>query len=382
MQIPTEPTILLIERLLDGLAGEQLDRTMIIPVGLRHLAAGTEATLVQAMVTWASAQRRPKLSLNTTGDAQLENFSRTLSGMSAALLSEEAVDVSGTSVFGALRKLALERLDGIQGENARAMSRGRQIEIVCADHLNRSAPVSLYITSADGSAKLKSRSGFNQLAKSIEEAIVPAQYREDLDRDFMPALADALYELFRNTEDHARRDENGNAIPRSLRGLQARLHSITPEALQAMVSTSRPLAAYCDRLEPARQGKAYVELVEISVFDAGPGFAPRWLGRPFSQISFDDERMAVIDCFARHASSKTATGSGQGLSNVIEVLRQRDGFLRLRTGRQSLYADLARGRHQPFDAPAELLDWRSSRPPMAPVTGSLLTLLMPLTYPR
>jgi len=92
---------------------------------------------------------------------------------------------------------------------------------------------------------------------------------QSMPRGFADAIGDALYELFRNTHQHALKDLDGNYLRRSIRGIHARRHSLEPAALTKMLTTSPALLTYCQQLK-TRLGRRNIELVEFSVFDSGP----------------------------------------------------------------------------------------------------------------
>ncbi|HTW29081.1 MAG TPA: hypothetical protein VME92_18280, partial [Acetobacteraceae bacterium] len=144
--------------------------------------------------------------------------------------------------------------------------------------------------------------------------------------------------------------------------------------LSDMVKDSPPLHQYSTRRR-TRAGRRHVELVEFSVFDSGPGMAARWLGRETPDRQ--EELKAVIECFERHGSSQPIRGRGIGLPIVIAALRERSGFLRLRTGRQSLYADLGEEADAPFGKSPTLRAWPDGRP-VARASGTLMTFLLPV----
>ena len=59
----------------------------------------------------------------------------------------------------------------------------------------------------------------------------------------------------------------------------------------------------------------------------------------------------------KHATRKEQARSGLGLCNVVDILRDHGGFLRLRTGRQSLYADLSLERDAAYGTLPDLREW-------------------------
>ncbi|GGF50510.1 hypothetical protein GCM10011611_66220 [Aliidongia dinghuensis] len=184
-----------------------------------------------------------------------------------------------------------------------------------------------------------------------------------------------LYEIFKNTEDHALHDAAGDLLEISIRAVKTKHHAMSPEGLARIVEGFRPLADYCRSLVPP-EGNAQTHFFELSILDSGPGFAVTWLSKPLEHITLDQEEDAVRACFGR-GSSKTDSHFGEGLPHVIRLLRRQRGFLRLRTGRLSLYADFS----TPTETENEVWLQRYDPPDqhaLAPVSGSLLTVLLPM----
>ena len=272
----------------------------------------------------------------------------------------------------------MARLQKVQGARPGEASRGPQFEFMCADHLGLSAPRLLYSADSDGVARLRDARAFKDLAAQIMVATVPASLARGLPADTKTTLASALYELFRNTEEHAKLDDRGNQLRRSLRGIHARRHSIEPQVLADMVGTFAPLAEWARALPRPRVGARDAQVLELSVLDSGPGFAARWSGRPLDELTPDHELEAVVRCFSERGTSKSRSAAGLGLCNLIDLMRAKGGFLRLRTGRRSLYADLSRERERSYGTPPDLRSWSTGAGEPARVAGTLVTLLLPL----
>lgn len=375
MDVESSFSIVEAERIIGAMDGRGTDTILTLPTRSRGHAAGGEPALAQAVLTWASSQRVARMATYAEpGDGQLEHLSRHLVGLCAALACDQARDADDRDITTELRELALERLRGLQGPNPQRWSRGPQVEIVCADHLGRSTPDTLYVTGRPGKP-LRARQEFDRVADLILAATMPDGLEQREGETLRDSIVDALYELFRNTDEYARRDERGDRARVSVRGIHARRHGVSRSALAGMVSTSAPLAAYCERLQP-RTDRHQIQLLEISVFDTGPGYAPHWLGRPLAEIDPADELAAIRTCFEKHATRKATATSGMGLCTVVDVLRRGDGFMRLRTGRQSLYADLGADAGRNYGDPPNLRPWRNMR--MAPASGTLFTFMMPL----
>lgn len=379
MRIPRQLQFTRIEAVLSELDGAG-SYVLTTPIENSYHALGGEAALAQAYVTWAQQETRPHIRYATMGVPDPDEAVARFASLSAALLASRISQGERDLTERVLVK-ALARLDALQAEQPRTATRGPQLEIVCADHLGRSNPVTLYDFPPDEKPTLKPESGLGDLAAAIIRATMPLEEERGETGHLTQPLAGAIYELFRNTEEHARRDLAGNFVKRSIRAVHARRHSISPSALTRIAEDTPAIAAYCRRLQP-RRGRAQLQLLELSILDSGPGLAARWLGRllrPEDRGAI--EREAVMSCFEKGASTKPRPGAGMGLPNLIAVARNSNGFLRLRTGSQSLCADLGLEAAEPFATIPRLQPFHGDRI-IARASGTLWTLLLPIIEVR
>lgn len=342
----------------------------------KHHALGGEAALAQAYITWAQQEELPQLRLAALKQPDYGEAVRKLTTLSFSLLAER-IWFGTEDVTKYMRASALSRLSLLQNFDPRQGSRGPQIEIVCADHLGRSVPASLYDLGSEDKPHPKPESALGDLVRLIVKTTMASEYTRGDTSKLINSLSAAIYELFRNTHEHARHDLAGNFLARSLRVVHARRHSITPQALTSIADDVPPIAEYCRRLR-TKTGRAQLQLLELSVLDSGPGLAARWLGRqPASDDPPGTERQAILECFERGASTKPRPGAGMGLPNLIAIGRNANGFLRLRTGSQSMYADLGLERNQPFGSLPTLNPLHGGRP-IARAAGTLWSLILPI----
>lgn len=379
MRIAAQSTIAACERALLELSRARATETLKLPTNIRYLVGGAEAALAQVIVTWAqhSAPRQLETFIASRTDEQIGDFVRRLSGLVAALCADQITGVKpDIPVTEEVKGAALARLDHLQGPQPKQAYRGPSAEIVCADHLGRDAPYLLYQPSPAGGSELRPRENFRALAGWLLRNTIPRQYHPMLDPTAAEAIGGMLYEIFKNTADHALVDARGDILDISIRALKTTHLGIMPDELLRMVEEFDPLARYCQTLRPP-QGAMQVHLFELSVLDSGPGFATTWTGRPLELLSEDEEERAVRECFGR-GSAKGQDRFGEGLPHVIRVLRRQQGFLRLRTGRLSFFADFSNAGHT-AEGSQILQRWRSAElASLAPVAGSLLTIIMPL----
>lgn len=379
MRIAAQSTIAACERALSELGRAPMAEPLRLPTNIRYLAGGAEAALAQVIVTWAqrSTPRQLETFIASPTDDQIDDFVRRLSGLTAALCADAIGGVKpDVVVTEQVKGAALARLDQLQGVQPKQAYRGPSAEIVCADHLGRGAPYLLYQPSRRGGSELRPRENFRALAGWLLRNTIPPEYRLLLDPAAAEAIGSMLYEIFKNTDDHALVDANGNILEISIRALRTTHLGITPSDLQRMVEEFAPLAHYCRSLRPP-EGAAQTHLFELSIVDSGPGFATSWTGLSLDRLSEEQEERAVRECFSR-GSPKGQSRFGEGLPHVIRVLRRQRGFLRLRTGRLSFFID--------FSTPGEAVEgsralqrWRAAElVALAPVAGSLLTIIVPM----
>ncbi len=377
MQLPASMTFAAVEEFLDPSAFED---EVLLPTNGRHQAAGAEAALVQALATWVNTRQRATVRSYAASrdDEQFEKLTRRFYGMNACALADQITDFGREDMTGHVRAMAIARIERL-GKEAMAGSRGPQLEILCADHLAMSYPPALYTTDHLGAAKVKDLPSFVKLVEDeIIGRLVSRTYRRNLPGGFERTIAIALHELIRNTDEHARTDDRRNTRRRSVRGFQARKHSLTPDSLANITAASPPLHAYCADLMPAREGNAQAQLIELSVFDTGPGLASSLTGKPLAELTIAEELLEVRRCFARNVSRKQTSSSGLGLPNLAKALTEAGGFMRLRTGRCALHSNFVQDPVTEFGALPYLRNWFEEVHETPPVAGTLFTLIFPL----
>lgn len=371
MRISKRSTISATERALA--AAEAFDEPLLLPSNLQHTASGAEAALVQAILTWA---RRSGDTLQTwiETDEQAAEFVRKLPGLVAALCTRDIQGPAGQNITRIVKGAASDRLALLQGVHPQQAYRGPTVEVVCADHLGRGDPYLLYAADPRGGARLRSRENFRSLANWLLRRIVVESYRPHFDSEADEALGAMLYELFKNTEEHAMYDHAGDLLPLSVRALSAKHHAATPETFSRIAGGFDPLQAYCETLERPEAG-AQAHLFELSIMDAGPGFASSWTRRGLDTLTLAEEEHAVRECFGI-GSVKGSDRFGQGLPHVLRLLERQGGFLRLRTGRLSFFVDCTTP--TPLDGRALQRHDPSVEAGWAAVAGSVLTILIPM----
>lgn len=369
------------EKVLTRIAGYKSSDYVVPPTRASGLAVGGEAALIQLLNTWRMVLGKfifQSYATSADDDLQIQRLTRRLYGVVAALGCDKALRLDDESdLTQKARSAALKQLEALQENPPIKASRGQAIEVLCVDHLGRGTPDLLYGPNKSGALEVRPLSYFTDVADLILSTVLQGAYRQFVSTESAEAIAGMLWEIFRNTEDHGRVNISGDQLERSFRGFQAKKHDLTPASLEKIAGDFAPLREFVGRFRP-RPEAHQVHLFELTVFDSGIGFAQSLLQKSLESMSIAEELSAVQHCFNK-GSRKSIKGHGEGLPHVVRLLDRQKGFMRLRTGRLSLYADLGASDADIDKDGFELKCWipAGAQHPVQ-VCGSVLTVLFPL----
>jgi len=200
--------------------------------------------------------------------------------------------------------------------------KGIGVQLVCFDWSKNYA----YINSLYNGNTLISKNEFiTSIAPilfrhSMSQAITWDNKKQVLENDF----ANIIYELFENTELHAR-DES--LVKKSIRGLRIKYTKIHEnENKDKYEDIKNYLSEFTNQ-----------EFIEISIFDSGNGLAASLASN--SDFNFETEKKLVLKCFNKHISRTSLPTRGLGLFEVMSMIKKHKGLFVLRTGRTFLTAD-------------------------------------------
>jgi hypothetical protein len=199
------------------------------------------------------------------------------------------------------------------------------------------------------------------------------------------SLLKIIWELLNNTDEHARKDFLNEAkLSPNTRGLYMRIQRSSKKNFIADTDHTGLKQYYYNSLPEGDQ----IFILEITVFDSGPGLVKRFLGKNWSEdITMQEEVNTIRKCLIKGQTSvntQKGEGKGHGLDKVIHLLDQKRGFLTIRTGRASIFRDMIVSPYKPTEdvQEVELFDWKNfssdSFSEMNKVEGTSITLAYPL----
>lgn len=382
------------EKMLNGIVSRKSDfEELRLPSKVQFSRMGGAATLLQLIITWArhfedtgtlvSYANPSKASENV--DAVIRRFVSSPYGLCALKMTQNIVyQDRKTSSLAEHDAAADEYLKRIHSGDLESIRHGPGAFLICADETPFAHIRSFYRSGDDVSNKLKEEEDFSALAENLLMlGIDTKQKAKHFSSDDFSDVGGLLRELILNTHDHATSDLNNVLYSKSVRGSFTAKHQIKRSEIPELSNGLRSLETYLEKRYAPQSGGKMLEAIEISVFDSGPGLAARYLGSPMdNSISLEQEYDIVRECFLKHRSSKTYSEAGVGLHRTISMLKRRGGFLRIRTGRLSLYRAFSSPDTSPLlDDEIYLLDASScggALTALAPVAGALVTVLLPL----
>lgn len=237
------------------------------------------------------------------------------------------------------------------------------------------------------------------LMRTVSPAVAPAWMSSRA--GLREALATIVAETFKNTHDHARQEVNQSDVAHSLRGLYVRYYALGEIALLAEDRKGKEISpalrfarGFLPKTSPPGvrlPATVPVEgVLEISVFDSGPGMAAKWLQRNVEGVAIQNQFDAVMSCFAKGRTTTGTQGRGYGLAKVLMKLKELHGFIGVRTNQLHVFRQFGWATdtaHNELDdgtriPKAKLFDWKRNLVPLASeraaVKGTVVSFLIPM----
>lgn len=358
--------------------------TLRVPVQLRFGGnIGVPGSLIQFISYWARTVSPSHLQLY--GDSLAEEPH----GISALYFASQVSSSKGESIS---KREALQPavacIAAMQEGRYLETMHGRGVFLACFAGAKNEYLRPFYSSASEDS--LRSRDEFITLTNQIISACAPHAVRK-ITPDRLTAIGALLYELFKNTHEHAVTDQLGVRYEKNIRAVLVKFIAVQAQKEgEGVLSGDDSSHAFFflrnlthRKIHAQKEGRpragVQTHFLELTVLDTGPGLVRRWLakfpGKALNDLTIEDEVDIVKNCFAMHSTTKENRSGGGGLDRVVQTLVELNGFLRLRTGRICLVQDFSSEKTRGFSPK----HWDASQTELPPTTGAVYSIIIPLS---
>lgn len=363
-----------------------------LPVDTTAYAFGGLASAIQAVNTWAraSASRTVKLrsskSIDVISDVIVRPHKFSATMMARSIVLDSAPKQEVRLQINSLAKQAIE----MQSQHQYGQQRGGLCWFSFVDHSSKAFDPNFYIKENNSKPTLRQPEQFKAIIKAMAEKVISisggakAPVDDDLDH-----LGRIFYELFLNTHEHGSRGEaRSEWLKPGMRIIYAQGVNLTEAGEKGITQQQPVLSEYVASLEEKLGIQGNRRFLELAIVDSGLGYCGRWLAdNPLDVstggLSLQEEYGIFKKCFNFRNTSTSRNNKGNGLPVVMDRLTKLNGFMRVRSGRLSLYRDFVVSPQAKDDA-CEFFDWSTqavaseSTSEMSEVAGVAISLLIPL----
>ncbi len=355
---------------------------------------GRSSAVAQFIVTWAHSSSSPCIRTYVDNRTENEKLTENIYTVAAIFLAQEVFPrKTERNLRDELLSATQERIKNMYIGNLKSLVRGRRIEFIFLEGNANEFHIPLYVEMPKRSDLLnRQRHGDmvnnpSRMNSFIDKCLQAIEIRGAAEGTVFlqkylhtpkQPLGRFLYESFRNTAEHAYLSDDGKFTGNSLRAITIALRPSSPDqfAETSILSANHKnekkyLETILDKFREKGQ-RQLIGMLEISILDSGPGFARTIEGKNKTNSSDHD---LVAKCFHKNISAKHNSSAGLGLSRILEVVRDLNGYLRVRTATTEFFLPGTDPLNfDQFDAKRHI---QSGLPK---IRGTLLTACFPLLY--
>jgi hypothetical protein len=319
---------------------------------------GTAVAFTQFLLTWTrkSKTRRIKTYLPEGAPDKFAQFTERVHGLAAAYFSRELLSAKTGNRRRDLKdevfRSARPRVEAMSRGDLANTGRGREVEFVLIEgarnqfhgalYSREPSPTELMDRERHGALIRSNRELNAMLERCCDHINVTKHFEKEIKRTDS-VFGALLSELFKNTAEHGYRQVDGGVLDKNLRCVRIAATLIARKKLVEKTVSSQDAQEVARRYfagiaaDPSEQSPFEVRILELSIFDSGPGFVATIKSR--SDAATEEPIAAVARCFQKHQSAKAAPRAGEGLARVLGVVHSLNGFIRVRTANvEAFYA--------------------------------------------
>ena len=282
---------------------------------------------------------------------------------------------------------ARPRIEAMSRGDLANTGRGREVEFVLIEgarnqfhgalYSREPTPTELLDRERHGELVRSNRELNAMLERCCDHINVTKHFEKELKRTDS-VFGALLSELFKNTAEHGYRQVDGGVLDKNLRCVRIAATLIARTKLVEKTVSSQESQEVARRYfaqiaaTPSEHSPVDVRILELSIFDSGPGFVPTITHR--SDATPEEPSAAVARCFQKHQSAKAAPRAGEGLARVLAVVHSLNGFIRVRTNNVEAFYAANLGDPDGLDTATFVHGGLPS------VEGSVVTICIPITH--
>jgi len=297
---------------------------------------GLEGASLQVLSTWLRSSESHIIHTSTKHPAQSDSFESLcnhLFGLCALRLADTILSATKTEVpIQTALKPAIPIFEKLRREDYKNAFKGMYLAIpaIKAPAIKNSRDRE-YDSPLYNNEQVVGSEKFLQITKMALASVLPQSISTNpLDPKLLENISEIIRELFTNTHRHARSDVNEHPYGKNFRGIIFNTIMLKRARVRELSSSGSSVLFFSEWIP---SGEKTFKALDITVVDSGPGYARRWHRLDKDNLSLDQEKEAIIQCFKKHRSSDYTDSSGSGLTNVLRDIKALRGWFRLRTGR-------------------------------------------------
>lgn len=356
-------------------------------ISKRH-GALRDAARLQAMIT--ISRKSESKTLVVKSSSTIETALNDLCGYAPGLIPlrlNKSINIDNKLIP---RRTALlparKKIIATDNQQYTEIIRGRSIDLNCISGAELQY-ISPLFTSRNSLA-VKNSSLMTQTMVSIFKHINKSEFNI-LNPELIDSFGVFGCELFKNTQEHACRDENGIEYIEHAEGIIFSWNDMSNDMYEKDFTGHPKLFKYWkDNLVSSEDGsKKSLRCMQVSFFDTGPGL----VRRAFSvSESIDIENELLMQCIGKNFTTKSESGAGNGYPTILTQLSKIGGLIRIRTGNQCLFNCFDKKDHGFWEREASqeeknkkkndyLMDFKSwSEANLSQVSGTVVSIIVPL----
>ncbi|MBM1197250.1 hypothetical protein [Pseudomonas weihenstephanensis] len=391
LNFSTDLTIDSCEEFIAKLADAPQEAPLYLPVEVSNSHFGGVAAAIQAINTWGRSREYREIIVGgnpaDADDLVREAVSKPHK-FCASMLSKRITDSNAsTDLRPIVNRAASEIIEG-QGKSKFGQQRGPLCWFAFVDHSTKGFDKNFYTHPQNEKPQPRQLAQIETVIRSmVNKSIDIMGATKQLAEEDMSHLGRIFFELFMNSHEHGTKDKTrSDWLKPGQRVIYSNGINLPKAAIDKRAQTEKGLSLYLQSQNNQNNRRRFIE---ISIIDSGLGYYKRWCADQSDQSdqetndNINHEYSILKRCFTSRQTSSANVNKGHGLPVVMDRLTKLNGFMRVRSGRLSLYRDFVTQPYVPDD-PCEFFDWTTEQPaqaeltPMLPVVGVSVTFLIPL----